>query len=128
MMDDQHGAPATCEGLDATTTVRQLVDAVAAFRDARGWARFHSPKNLSMAIAIEAAELMECFQWVDVAESRALLEQPAPRAAAGAELADVLIYCLSLASAAGYDVTTIISDKLAVSERKYPVDRYRGRF
>lgn len=127
MTDHQDPQPSG-QGLDHSTPVRQLVDAVAAFREARDWARFHSPKNLSMAIAIEAAELMECFQWIDGEKSRALLEQPGPRAAIAAELADVLTYCLSLASIAGFDVTTIIREKMAANERKYPVERYRGRF
>jgi dCTP diphosphatase len=113
---------------DSTTTVRELVDAVAAFRDARDWAQFHTPKNLSMAIAIEAAELMEHFQWVDLQESSDLLQDPAARAAVAEELADVLAYCLSLASIAGFDVSTIIREKMAANARKYPVERYRGRF
>ncbi len=127
-MTDHQDLPPTGQGLDHTTPVQQLVNVVAAFREARDWARFHSPKNLSMAIAIEAAELMECFQWIDGEESRALLEQPGPRAAIAAELADVLMYCLSLASMAGFDITTIIMEKMAANERKYPVERYRGRF
>ena len=108
---------------DATTTVQDLIDAVAAFRDARDWAHFHSPKNLSMAVAIEAAELMEHFQWLEVGESRALLDDPQARAAVGEELADVLAYCLSLASMAGYDVATLVREKMAANARKYPVER-----
>ncbi len=113
---------------DSTTTVRELVQAVAAFRDARDWAQFHAPKNLAMAIAIEAAELMERFQWVDVQESRDLLADPAARAAVADELADVLAYCLSLASIAGYDVSTILRNKMAANARKYPAQHYRGRY
>jgi dCTP diphosphatase len=101
---------------------------VAAFRDARDWAQYHSPKNLAIAIAVEAAELMEHFQWVDVAESQALLQDPEVRPAIGEELADVLAYCLSLASIAGYDVTAILRAKMAANARKYPVERYRGRY
>ncbi len=112
---------------DSTTTLQELIGAVAAFRDARDWAQFHSPKNLSMAIAIEAAELMERFQWVDAAESRVLLQEPKARAAIAEELADVLTYCFSLASTAGYDVSTIVREKMAANARKYPVERYRGR-
>lgn len=113
---------------DSTTTVGELVRAVAEFRDARDWARFHAPKNLSMAIAIEAAELMECFQWVDAQESRDLLSEPGARAAVADELADVLAYCLSLASIAGYDVSTILRRKMAANAQKYPVERYHGRY
>lgn len=113
---------------DSTTTVSELVAAVAAFRDERDWAQFHAPKNLGMAIAIEAAELMEHFQWIDVEASRALLEEPAARAAVAEELADVLMYCFSLASIAGYDVSTIVRQKMAANALKYPAERYRGRF
>lgn len=114
--------------LDTTTTVQELIDAVASFRDARDWAQFHAPKNLSMSIAIEAAELMEHFQWISAEESHLRLKDPAGRAAIAAELADVLMYCFSLASIAGYDVTTIVRDKLAANARKYPADRYKGRY
>ena len=113
---------------DASTTVQELIDAVASFRDARDWAQFHAPKNLSMAIAIEAAELMEHFQWLDTEASRALLQDPQARAAVGQELADVLTYCLSLASIAGFDVSTIVRNKLIANALKYPVERYRGRY
>ena len=113
---------------DANTTVQELVDLVAAFRDARDWARFHSPKNLSMAIAIEAAELMECFQWIGPDESRVRMLQPEVRQAVAAELADVLAYCLSLASITGLDVTTSLRDKMVANAAKYPVDEHHGRF
>ena len=113
---------------DTTMTVAELVQAVAAFRDARDWAQFHAPKNLAMAIAIEAAELMEHFQWMGVQESHDLLTDPEARAAVADELADVLAYCLSLASIAGFDVSTILRRKMAANARKYPVERYHGRY
>jgi dCTP diphosphatase len=113
---------------DANTTVQELIEAVAAFRDARDWAQFHAPKNLSMAIAIEAAELMEQFQWVDVAESRAVLQEGGSRTAVAEELADVLLYCFSLASMAGFDLSTILRRKMAANAEKYPVERYTGRY
>ncbi len=111
------------EQLDSDTTVRELVDLVATFRDERGWAQFHAPKNLAMSIAIEAAELMEHFQWIDVPQSRVLVEDPNSRDAVAEELADVLAYCLSLASVAGYDVSTILRRKMAANARKYPIER-----
>jgi dCTP diphosphatase len=113
---------------DATTTVQALIDAIAAFRDERDWSQFHAPKNLSMSIAIEAAELMEHFQWVDLAESRALVHDPHARQAIAAEVADVLAYCLSFASIAGLDVTTIVREKMAANAVKYPVERFKGKY
>jgi len=110
-------------------TVESLLEAVRAFRDARDWRQFHSPKNLSMSIAIEAAELMEHFQWVSAQQAEQMVSQDKALAQAVAdELADVLIYCLSLADILAYDLPAIIFDKLAKNKAKYPVDQYRGRF
>lgn len=109
---------------DADTPVQELRDLVAAFVAEREWERFHTPKNLAMAIAVEAAELMELFQWADGREPldgarRASLEQ---------ELADVVIYCLAMANAAGVDLADAVRRKVEANARKYPVDLYRGRY
>jgi dCTP diphosphatase len=110
--------------IDDQTTVAMLREAVASFVDAREWRPFHSPKNLAMSIAIEAAELMERFQW--------LTDDQAWAAAAGAEvaeeLADVLIYCLSLSNALDLDVSAAVLAKLQVNEGRYPASEFRGRF
>ena len=99
------------------------------FRDARDWQQFHSPKNLSMSIAIEAAELMEHFQWLTTQEASRLTQQDdEAKNAIVEELADVLIYCLSLADILNCDVAEIILDKLAKNKQKYPVEKYRGRY
>lgn len=111
------------------TTIAAIQKAVADFRDARDWRQFHSPKNLSMSIAIEAAELMEHFQWLTTTEASNLPTQDSEaRQAIIEELADVLIYCFSLADILECDVAEIIFDKLAKSNAKYPVDQYRGRY
>lgn len=111
------------------TTVAAIQKAVRNFRDARDWRQFHSPKNLSMSIAIEAAELMEHFQWLTLQQAEALAQtNPAARQAILQELADVLIYCFSLADILDCDVAAIVFDKLASNRQKYPVERYRGRF
>jgi len=101
---------------------------VADFVDAREWQPFHTPKNLSMSIAIEAAELMERFQWLSPEESLAGLARPAERAAVTEELADVLIYCLSLSNALGLEVSTAVLGKLQANEQRYPAGEFRGRF
>jgi NTP pyrophosphatase (non-canonical NTP hydrolase) len=111
------------------TSLAAVQAAVRTFRDARDWRQFHSPKNLSMSIAIEAAELMEHFQWLTTeAATRLAQEDAAARQAVAEELADVLIYCFSLADVLGYDVAEIISAKLAKNEAKYPPEKYYGRF
>ena len=113
---------------DAQTTIADLRAQVKAFVAERDWAQFHSPKNLSMAVAIEAAELMEHFQWLTIEESEDLVEEGATRGQVVDELADVLIYCLSLANVLGADLSEAIIRKLAHNARKYPADQYRGRF
>ena len=114
---------------DNKPTIAVIQKAVAEFRDARDWRQFHSPKNLSMSIAIEAAELMEHFQWLTTTEASHLsLQDSQTRQAIIEELADVLIYCFSLADVLECDITEIILDKLEKNNAKYPVDQYRGRF
>jgi dCTP diphosphatase len=114
--------------LDDRTTVGQLRQAVAAFVDARDWQPFHSPKNLSMSIAIEAAELMERFQWLTNEEAQAAVQDPAERVSVADELADILIYCLSLANALALDISSAVLGKLQANEHRYPAGEFRGRF
>ncbi len=113
---------------DPQTTVAELRRLIDDFVDRRDWHQFHSPKNLSMSLAIEAAELMEHFQWLSADESRKLAEKPSRLAAVGEELADVLCYALAMANELGIDLSTAIRGKIAKNERKYPVEQYRGRF
>ncbi len=113
---------------DAHTTVGHLRQEVAAFVSNRDWQPFHSPKNLTMSIAIEAAELMERFQWLTTEEAQVAVEDPAEQAAVADELADILIYCLSLSNALDLDVSLAVLGKLRANEVRYPVGEFRGRF
>ena len=113
---------------DDQTTIGTLRAAVTAFVDARDWRPFHSPKNLSMSIAIEAAELMERFQWLTTEEAQAAVQDPAERAAVADELADIVIYCLSLSNAFDLDVSAAVLEKLQTNEHRYPADKFLGRF
>jgi len=113
---------------DHQTTIEELKHIVQSFVEARDWSQFHSPKNLSMSLAIEAAELMEHFQWITSEASRALGAQPEKLAAVGEELADVLCYALALANELDLDVATAVKAKMVKNERKYPADEYRGRY
>ena len=113
---------------DETTTLAHLRRRVAEFVAARDWEQFHTPRNLSVSIAIEAAELLECFQWLTDEQAMAAVRDKAQQAAIADELADVLIYGLSLANALGVDVSTIVLDKLERNERRFPVEKWRGRW
>jgi dCTP diphosphatase len=109
-------------------TLAELRARVQDFVHRRDWEQFHSPKNLSMSIAIEAAELMECFQWESGDRGPTPYHKP-PGGAAADELADVLIYCLAMADALGIeDLGAAVLDKLARTEEKYPVAEFRGRY
>lgn len=113
---------------DTDTTIATLKELVRDFRNRRDWEQFHSLKNLSISIAIEAAELMEEFQWLSSEESQQLRHDEGGLTRLGEELADIMIYCLSFANSLDIDVTTAVMDKLAKNARKYPEDEYRGRF
>jgi dCTP diphosphatase len=102
----------------------RLRDALRAFAAARDWDQFHSPKNLAMALSVEAAELLEVFQWTTEAESRAL--DGSAKAAAAEEIADVLLYLIRLADALGIDPVAAADHKIIANAEKYPVDRARG--
>jgi NTP pyrophosphatase (non-canonical NTP hydrolase) len=112
---------------DDFTTVGDLRTAVGSFVARRDWRQFHAPKNLAMSIAIEAAEMMEHFQWLTVDESTATLGDPAVHHAVADELADVIIYCLSFANSADIDVSAAVMAKLARNESRFPVERVRGQ-
>ncbi|MCI0334383.1 MAG: nucleotide pyrophosphohydrolase [Planctomycetes bacterium] len=113
---------------DNTTTVAELRQLVADFVAERDWSQFHSPKNVSMALAIEAAELMEHFQWLTTEASRGLAAEPTKLAEVGEELADVIGYSFALANELGLDVSSAIRAKMAKNAEKYPADQFRGRY
>jgi len=113
---------------DSDTTIGQLRQLVNDFVDGRDWPQFHTPKNLAISISIEAAELMEHFQWIEPAESRAVADDAEKLAAVGEELADVVCYALAMANELGLDLSTAVADKMAKNERKYPAEEFRGRF
>ncbi len=113
---------------DSQTSLAELRQAVADFVAQRDWQPFHTPKNLAMSLAIEAAELMEHFQWLTGEESHAVGADPTRCAAIGEELADVLCYALALANVLAIDVSTAVRDKLAKNALKYPAEQFRGRW
>ncbi len=112
---------------DAKTTVAELRARVLAFVHERDWEQFHSPKNLSMALAAESGELMEHFLWSDSPASQAVAQNPKKRPAIEAEIADVVIYALEFANICGIDLAAAIETKMAANAKKYPVEKARGR-
>ena len=105
----------------ATWPASDFLTLVAKFRDERDWARFHSSKDLALSVSIEAAELLECFQW-----SGDDLEAPERSAEIEAEMADVLIYLAMLADHRGVDLDRAVREKLAAAARKYPATAVKG--
>ena len=94
----------------------------------RDWEQFHSPKNLAMAVSVEAAELLEHFLWIDNDESRRQMQDPARLEAVSEEIADVVGACLALCNALGLDLSDIFFRKMSKNVLKYPADRARGRY
>jgi NTP pyrophosphatase (non-canonical NTP hydrolase) len=105
--------------------VQRLIEDIRAFNRARDWDQYHSPKNLSMALAVETAELMEIFQWLTEEQSRHL--PAAKKQAVEEEIGDVTILLLMLADHLGVDVLEAARRKLRRNETKYPVAKARGR-
>lgn len=102
----------------------ELNDRLLRFARERDWEQFHSPKNLAMALAAETGELLEHFQWLTEAQSRALSEQK--RAAVAMELADILIYLLRLSERLRIDLLAAAYHKIQLNEQRYPVEQVRG--
>lgn len=113
------------------TTTQQLHDLVVKFRDDRNWKRFHHPKDLAMSIAIEAAELMELFQWQNQGalgnvkemeqDFEAIKKDKEKLQRIKEELADVLIYCLALGAVLDIDLGNIVNMKIRMNQKKYPM-------
>jgi dCTP diphosphatase len=113
---------------DRRTTLDELRRRMDRFVRARLWTKYHQPKNLAMSLAIEAAELMEHFQWLSPREAKALLSRPAARKEIADEAADVLAFLLSFANAAGIDLSAAFESKMAANEHKYPARLCRGTY
>ena len=96
------------------------------FAKERDWDQYHSPKNLAMALVVEAGELLEIFQWLTEQQSVDLGKSDAELRMAGEELADILIYLVRLADVLGLDLDAALGDKLEMNRRKYPIDLVKG--
>lgn len=105
-------------------SIKELTDEIVAFRDARDWKKFHNSKDMAISISLEAAELLEVFQWsgedveADTENKLSKIKE---------ELADVLIYSLLMGHDLGFDISEIVKQKIDTNNRKYPVDKAYGK-
>lgn len=113
---------------DRQTTVSELRSLVARFVSERAWEQYHDPKNLSMAIAIEAAELMEHFQWLTREEARAAAGDEKLLSEVREELADVAAFLLSLCNALNVDLSSALEEKMRKNAAKYPAAAFQGKY
>jgi len=107
---------------DSLAELQRTLDA---FVEERNWAQFHSPKNLAMGVAIEAAEIMEHFQWCSGEESYSLPKEK--RAEVAHEIGDVLLYLLGLGRALDVDIVAAARAKIELNRQRYPVEKAKGR-
>ncbi len=111
--------------MDRIDSLESLRRRLAEFVDERDWDQFHNPKNLAMALAAEAGELLEHFQWLSADEAARL--EPAVRDAVALELADILMFLVRLSDKLGVDLLDAAGRKLALNAQKYPAEKARGR-
>jgi len=104
--------------------MQELIKQLQQFAAERDWDQFHSPKNLSMALAVEASELLEIFQWMQ--ESESLAPDSATRARISDELADVFVYCLLMCNKLDIDLLEAARHKLQKNAEKYPAEKVKG--
>ena len=114
--------------MDKETTVADLREIVRQFVSERDWQQFHAPKNLSMALSIEASELMEHFQWLTVEDSRAIHRDAEVISEVADEMSDVMCYLLALANELNIDLSDAIRNKMKKNIEKYPATEYQGRY
>ena len=107
--------------MDDDTTILKLKKQVTEFRDARDWLRYDTPRSLAISISVEAAELLEHFQWKTDEQMRESLRDRIKKEAISDELADVLIYCLGFSDVLGIDISEAVELKLKKNEERYPI-------
>jgi len=112
---------------DQKTMLKEIKERVLKFAQERDWEQFHSPKNLSMAISAESAELMEHFLWQSSEASQTDLDNPNLRVKIEEELADIFIFAIEFANVTGIDIAKVIESKMALNTKKYPIEKAKGR-
>ena len=113
---------------DKETTILELKNFVEDFVQEREWSQFHNAKNLSMALTIEAGELMDIFKWNTSEECETKMSEKNARQEATDELADIMIYAIAFANRNNINISNAIDQKMIKNRIKYPADKYRGHF
>ncbi|MDP6878381.1 MAG: nucleotide pyrophosphohydrolase [Candidatus Marinimicrobia bacterium] len=113
---------------DNKTTITDLKKLVDSFVDERDWKKFHSPKNLAMALSIEVSELMELFQWLDLEQAKKVMKSGEIREKALDEIADIFIYVLAFCNTNKIDISEALINKMKKNVKKYPADEFNGHF
>ena len=113
---------------DNKTTIADLKKIVDLFVNERDWKKFHSPKNLAMALSVEVSELMELFQWLDLEQTKKVMESGKIREDALDEIADIFIYLLAFCNTNKIDISEALINKMKKNAKKYPADKYNGHF
>ena len=113
---------------DSNTTLAELKTIVEDFVSERDWSQFHNPKNLSMALAIEAGELMDIFKWNTTQECEDMISEKNIRQDATDELADIMIYALAFSNRNNINISNAIEKKMIKNRKKYPTEKFKGHF
>jgi len=121
------GRCSSLELTDSDTNIGYLILQVRRFLEERAWEKYHNPKDLAESICIEAAELLQLFQWTKPEESQQFKDKPSTVQQIKEELADVVIYCLSMANTLNIDLTTAILEKIEDNKKRYPPEQYKGK-
>lgn len=113
---------------DSDTVISELKSKVKEFIHVRAWEKYHNPKNIAESISIESAELLQIFQWITPSEALSWKRNPTKIKPISEEMADVLIYCFSLANVLNIDITEAVMKKIKTNEIKYPVKKFFGKW
>ena len=113
---------------DTSTTITDLRNFVEDFVQERDWSQFHNAKNLSMALSIEAGDLMDIFKWNTNEECERMMSEKKTRQEATDEIADVMIYALAFANRNDINIADAIDQKMIKNREKYPADKFKGHF
>ena len=113
---------------DRSTTITELKKIVEDFVNERDWSQFHNPKNLSMALAIEAGELMDIFKWNTTQECEGMMSEKNTKQDVTDELADIMIYALAFSNRNNINISSAIEKKMIKNRKKYPTEKFKGHF
>jgi len=114
--------------MDDKTTIEEVKKLIVKFRDERDWKKYHKPKDLAASISIEAAELLEHFQWKTDEEINEMLKDKKKFNDISEELADIIDYCLSFSDVMNIDISEALKKKIEENKKKYPVEKVKGNY